>query len=324
VPPGFRTDLLRWQHLISAPWLAALIGDEPVVAAPLAGWRLLELGCDQLEAYLQGHIPGARYVDSHQLEQLPFWNKVPDAALRSLLDAEGIGPQTCVVVVGRNALAAARMAHLLLVAGVQDVRLLDGNFAAWQQAGLTLQQGPVPPPGPSAGLSLWPDSFPLRPDYLVDTEQVRALLKQSDSKVVSIRTRAEFMGETSGYDYIAARGEIAGAVWGRAGRDGDAHSMSAYQTDDGRMRPAAELEALWAGAGLDQFMRIAFYCGTGWRASLAFFYAWLMGWERISVYDGGWFEWSSDPANSVICRMAAPRETPSRLLSNPVTQTRPT
>jgi thiosulfate/3-mercaptopyruvate sulfurtransferase len=51
-------------------------------------------------------------------------------------------------------------------------------------------------------------------------------------------------------------------------------------------------------------MRIAFYCGTGWRASLAFFYAWLMGWEHISVYDGGWFEWSSDPANPVICRTA--------------------
>lgn len=29
-----------------------------------------------------------------------------------------------------------------------------------------------------------------------------------------------------------------------------------------------------------------------WRASLDFYYAWLMGWENISVYDGGWFEWS--------------------------------
>jgi len=269
---------------------------------------LLEVGCDQQEDYLQGHIPGARYVDTHQLEQPPFWNKVPDSALRSLLDAEGIGPQTGVVVVGRNALTAARLAHLLLVAGVQDVRLLDGNFAAWQQAAFALQQGPVPAHAVSAGPSLWPDSFPLRPDYLVDKEQVRSLLKQSDSKVVSIRTRAEFMGETSGYDYIDARGEIAGAVWGRAGRDGDAHSMSAYQTDDGCMRPAAELEALWAGAGLERSMRIAFYCGTGWRASLAFFYAWLMGWERISVYDGGWMEWSASDAvqGSASCAKMTP------------------
>ena len=48
-----------------------------------------------------------------------------------------------------------------------------------------------------------------------------------------------------------------------------------------------------------------FYCGTGWRASLAFFYAWLMNWERIGVYDGSWCEWSGDPANPVVCRFDA-------------------
>ncbi|WP_227625940.1 rhodanese-like domain-containing protein [Geofilum rubicundum] len=43
---------------------------------------------------------------------------------------------------------------------------------------------------------------------------------------------------------------------------------------------------------------MAFYCGTGWRGSEAWFNAWLMGWPKVSVYDGGWFEWSADPANS--------------------------
>ena len=28
----------------------------------------------------------------------------------------------------------------------------------------------------------------------------------------------------------------------------------------------------------------------GWRASETWFYAYLMGWPRIAVYDGGWFE----------------------------------
>ena len=39
---------------------------------------------------------------------------------------------------------------------------------------------------------------------------------------------------------------------------------------------------------------------TGWRASEAFFYAWLMDWKQISVYDGGWYEWSSDPKNPTV------------------------
>jgi thiosulfate/3-mercaptopyruvate sulfurtransferase len=42
---------------------------------------------------------------------------------------------------------------------------------------------------------------------------------------------------------------------------------------------------------------IPFYCGTGWRGSEAFYNAWLMGFPRISVYDGGWYEWSNDPGN---------------------------
>ena len=30
------------------------------------------------------------------------------------------------------------------------------------------------------------------------------------------------------------------------------------------------------------------------------FYAYLMGWQRIAVYDGGWLEWSQDPTSNPI------------------------
>jgi 3-mercaptopyruvate sulfurtransferase SseA len=70
------------------------------------------------------------------------------------------------------------------------------------------------------------------------------------------------------------------------------------------MRPAAEIARMWRASGIHAGLHVGFYCGTGWRASLAFFYAWLMGWERIAVYDGGWYEWSLDPANPVVCRVA--------------------
>ena len=38
----------------------------------------------------------------------------------------------------------------------------------------------------------------------------------------------------------------------------------------------------------------------GWRAGETWFYAYLMGWPRIAVYDGGWFEWSQDPVSNPI------------------------
>ena len=68
--------------------------------------------------------------------------------------------------------------------------------------------------------------------------------------------------------------------------------MSAYQLADGRMKPAADIVSQWREQGIAGDLRVGFYCGTGWRASMAFFYAWLMGWPRVSVYDGGWLEWS--------------------------------
>jgi thiosulfate/3-mercaptopyruvate sulfurtransferase len=65
------------------------------------------------------------------------------------------------------------------------------------------------------------------------------------------------------------------------------------------MRDYHEIEAHWRESGITSDKRVVFYCGTGWRASEAFFYAYLMGWKKVAVYDGGWFEWSRDEANPI-------------------------
>lgn len=296
---AFRPDLARWRQLLTPAWLAALIAGQPVAAAPDQGWRLFEVGCGAAADFERGHIPGAGYLDTCQFEQQPLWNKVSDQCLLALLLASGIDCDTCVILYGRNNLAAARAAHLLLYAGVRDVRLLDGGHALWQAAGLPQQQGAPRRYGAVADFGC---AFPARPDYLTDLAQARALLDREDGALVSIRTWNEFIGKISGYTYIAARGDIAGARWGRAGSGDDVNSMSAFHLPDGRMKPAAEISRLWQEAGIVPGQQTAFYCGTGWRASLAFFYAWLMDWQRISVYDGGWCEWSRDPDNPVVCR----------------------
>lgn len=299
-PFGFRRDLPRWRQLVTPAWIAALTAGAPQVAAPEGEWRLLEAGYGAREAFASGHIPGAGYLDTAQFEHGPLWNKVDDRSLLALLLAHGIRCDVTVVLYGRNNLAAARIAHLLLYAGVRDVRLLDGGFAAWRQAGLPLSCAPAPsyPSAASFGAV-----FPGRPAFLFDMPQTRAVLSRDDSVLVSIRTWNEFVGKTSGYSYIDARGDIAGAVWGRAGDDDDVDSMSAYHRADGRMRASAEIGLMWQAAGIRPARQAVFYCGTGWRASLAFFYAWLMGWDDIAVFDGGWCEWSRDGENPVVCRI---------------------
>jgi 3-mercaptopyruvate sulfurtransferase SseA len=302
LPLGFRRDLHRWRQLVTPAWVAGLVAGAPLVAAPANDWRLFEIGSGAADAFARGHIPGAGYIDTSELESGPLWNKVADEALEQLLLGHGIRHEVTVVLYGRNPLAAARAAHLMLYAGVADVRLLDGGFDAWGRAGLPLAPGPARayPQAFDFGVA-----FPFHPEYLVDMPQARRLLGDVEGALVSIRTWNEFIGKTSGYNYIDARGDIAGARWVRSGIDGDVNSMSAFHDGDGCMLPCFDIECMWADAGIDPGHRTVFYCGTGWRASLAFFYAWLMNWEDIGVFDGGWCEWSRDPANPTVCRFDA-------------------
>jgi molybdopterin synthase sulfurtransferase len=298
----WRADLPRWRQLVPARWLRALLGSQAVgAAAPTGDWRLFEVGEGPWDSARLQTIPGAAWLDVQRFEGGPLWNKVADDVLLRQLAALGIRHDTTVVLAGRKLVANARMAHLLLYAGVHDVRLLDGGTEAWAQAGgpLTQEAPAIPVPVSDFG----PDQ-PTHPHYLVNTAQVRDLLGRPGVTLASIRTWSEFVGQTSGYDYIAARGEIAGARWGHAGAEGDVNDMRWFHTPAGLMSGAAEITTLWRSQGIEAEQQVVFYCGTGWRASLAFFYAWLMGWEHISVYDGGWLEWSSDPGNPTINRQA--------------------
>lgn len=298
-------QLLRWQQLVTPAWLADL------TSGRLSGtgeWRLFEVDCGaQSELDAQGRIAAAGYLDINLLEQEPHWNKVDDATLLRVLLEHGISANSCVILYGRNMLAAARAAHLMLYAGVKDVRLLDGGLSTWCACALPLVCA-APRRYPAAPHFGAP--FPARPDYIIDIAQAMAHLCQPDADLISIRSWAEFCGMTSGYSYIEARGDIPGARWGRAGLDGDVNSMSAFQHEDGTMKPAHEIARFWRQAGIHRNRKNAFYCGTGWRASMAFFYAWLMGWDNISVYDGGWYEWSTLPrlpcARKIAAKMADP------------------
>lgn len=244
-------------------------------------------------------MPGAGLGLGALLSPVSKCRAVRARALRQLLLERGIRADTTVVLHGRNNLTAARAAHLRLYAGVSEVRLLDGGLANWTGAGLALERRP---PFHYPAASEFGASFPLHPEYLIDMRQAKALLRQPDGVLAGILTWNEFTGKTSGYPYIPARGDIRGARWGQAGDDDNVNSMSAFHKPDGTIKAASEFCRLWRLAGIHPGRKTAFYCGTGWRASLAFFDAWLMNWKRISVYHGGWHEWSRHPGNPVVCR----------------------
>ena len=306
--PGER--LPNYDKLVHPGWLKHLLDGGRPEAAPTSRFLLFHVNFGVPEEYEENHIPGALYLDTNQLESPVDWNSHSPEELDAALRALGITHDTTVILYGRDTegdadekwpgrragqISACRAALILRYSGVEDVRLLDGGYDAWVRAGNRLETTlRDPTPVHTFGVSI-----PQHPEVIVDIEEAKEILSAPDDAVlVSVRTWNEHIGKVSGYNYIRPAGRIAGDVWGNCGSD--AYHMQHYRNVDNTMRAYPEIAANWADAGITPDKWVAFYCGTGWRASETWFYAYLMGWQTIAVYDGGWYEWSADPINNPI------------------------
>ncbi|HBB6757146.1 TPA: sulfurtransferase [Citrobacter amalonaticus] len=292
--PARLQRLPHFEQLVYPQWLHDLQQGKAVTAKPAGDWKVIEAAWGAPKFYLLSHIPGADYIDTNEVESEPLWNKVPGDSLKAMLAKHGIRHDTTVILYGRDVYAAARAAQIMLYAGVKDVRLLDGGWQTWSDAGLPVERGTPAKvkPEPDFGVTI-----PAQPQLMLNMEQARGLLHRQDASLVSIRSWPEFIGTTSGYSYIKPKGEIAGARWGHAGSDST--HMEDFHNPDGTMRSADDIASMWKQWHILPDQHVAFYCGTGWRASETFMYARAMGWKNVSVYDGGWYEWSKDPKNPV-------------------------
>ncbi|MBD3257062.1 thiosulfate sulfurtransferase [candidate division GN15 bacterium] len=300
--------LPRYPQLVYPQWVKTLIDGNTPPEYDGQDFVICHTSYRYREDYESGHIPGAVHLDTESLEDSKTWNRRSPDELREALIRLGITRDTTVVVYGRFShpnnedeypgrlaghLAAMRCAQLLMYAGVQDVRVLNGGMAAWREAGyeMSTDEATLRPAADFGG------DIPQRPNLIVDTPEAQVLLESDNGELVSVRSWEEFIGHVSGYNYIDEVGRIPGAIFGNCGSD--AYHMENYRNIDHTMREYHEIAAIWAADGIVPDKHIAFYCGTGWRASEAFMHAYLMAWPRISVYDGGWMEWSSDPNNPI-------------------------
>jgi len=302
--------LPNYDKLVHSEWLRQVLEGERPEAAPAGRFLLFHVNFGVPEEYEEGHIPGALYLDTNLLESSDDWNRRSPEELEQALCSLGVTRDTTVILYGRDTegdanekwpgrragqIAASRAAMILRYSGVDDVRLLDGGYDWWVQAGYPLETV-VREPTP---VSSFGAQIPLRPEIIVDIDEAKQILAdRENAALVSVRSWNEHIGKVSGYNYINPAGRIAGDVWGNCGSD--AYHMQHYRNVDNTMRAYPEIASIWEEVGITPDKRVAFYCGTGWRASETWFYAYLMGWQRAAVYDGGWFEWSQDPINNPI------------------------
>ena len=300
--------LPRYTQLVSPGWLKQLLTTG--TAPEYSGDRFVLCHAHYRNRgdYEKGHIPGAVDLDTNFLESPETWNRRSPAELEKVLEALGIAEDTTVVLYGRFSfpdnldpypgsaaghLGAFRCAFIMLYAGVKDVRILNGGLQSWLDEGfeVTTDEGARHP------VEEFGAQVPGAPELAVDLPEAKAILASDDANLVSVRSWPEYIGEVSGYNYIEKKGRIPGSVYGDCGSD--AYHMENYRNLDHTTREYHDIEASWRRVGVTPDKHNAFYCGTGWRGSEAFFNAWLLGWPRVSVYDGGWFEWSNDPGNPI-------------------------
>ncbi|MGC9331318.1 MAG: sulfurtransferase [Bacteroidales bacterium] len=298
--------LPKYKYLVSAAWVNQLISGQKPPHYHHDKYVVVHAHYRNRDAYLSGHIPGAIDMDTLALEAPETWNRRSPHELKIALEKHGITSDTTVVLYGKfmfpdNAdefpgsaagdIGAIRNALIMMYAGVKDVRVLNGGFQSWKDAGFQIDKEDVSKrPVTDFGVEI-----PQKPELFVDIDEAKDILKASDAELVCVRSYPEYIGEVSGYNYIKAKGRIPGAVFADCGSD--AYHMENYRNPDYTTREYHEIEAIWRESNITPDKHLAFYCGTGWRGSEAWFNAWLMGWPKVSVFDGGWFEWSNDPAN---------------------------
>jgi molybdopterin synthase sulfurtransferase len=231
------------------------------------------------------HIVGAVAIRTDEIERAPQWNLVPIDELTSILASKGLVWNRTTVFYGEDPFAVARVVWAATFAGMADARWLWSGVRGWERAGGQIQ---------SSYTAVEPAVFgrvvPAHPEFLMSTSEVKEHLKNATADVVSVRSRQEYNGWVSGYSYIEAKGHIAGASWG-----GSASGWVKSDLSKTLKRAKADLAAVSQDPSRD----LVFYCGTGWRSSMAFLLARELGYESVSNYDGSWLEWTQDVENAI-------------------------
>ncbi len=299
-------NLSRYKNLVPASWVKSITKGEIPTEHNGGNTVICHSHYRNRDAYLTGHIPGAIDLDTLALENPRTWNRRTADEIKSTLKQHGITSDTTVILYGKymtpnNAddfpgssaghIGAIRNAFIMMYAGVKDVRVLNGGYQSWLDAGYDISYNDVE----KVEVKNFGITIPDKPELAVDVPKAKEMIASPDCELVCVRSWSEYIGEVSGYNYIEKKGRIPGAIFGNCGSD--AYHMENYRNVDHTIREAQEVESTWKNVGITPNKHIAFYCGTGWRGSEAFYNAWLMGWPNISVFDGGWFEWSNDPKN---------------------------
>lgn len=270
---------------VSPHWVDSVIKGKTDVK----DYRIFEASYGNDKQFKKGHIPGAVHINTNDVEsEANQWNLVTAKKMKQLLLKNGVTHDTTLIVYSTDISAACRVAFAALWTGVDNIKVVDGGYAGWQKDALKIQKGAAKKVTAAKDFGV---AVPAHPEYEIKTPADFKKQQKQDPKVILASTRSwkEFTGKTSGYSYIKAKGEPKGAVYTKASKTSSDVAYLVHK--DGTVKTADEVAPAWAKWGVTKDSNIDFYCGTGWRATVAFFITYQAEWQNVHVFDGGWYAW---------------------------------
>ena len=240
-------------------------------------------------AYLQGHLPGARYAHLDQDLSGPVTSssgRHPLPKPETLVDkirGWGIDDDSQVVVYDdAGGAIATRLWWLLRWLGHRRVAVLNGGIQAWQAASHALVQEQVSVRHGDikerTNNNMWVDIHALLDNY-----------RESGLQVVDARSELRFRGEEEPIDPVA--GHIPGAI---------NFPLEHNLDSSGRFRSADELRELWLAAlGSRSATTVVHSCGSGVSACHNLLAMEVAGLSGSLLYPGSWSEWIRDPKRPI-------------------------
>ncbi|MGP4023679.1 sulfurtransferase [Actinomadura sp. 3N407] len=268
--------------LIEVPALDRLLRRQTPVVLLDVRWHLA--GPPGIESYRKGHLPGAVFVDLDRDVAGPPGpggrHPLPEpVAFESAMRRAGVSEDSLVVVYDdADSMSAARVWWSLRYFGHQRVRVLDGGYRAWTEAGR-----PVSTVEPD----MKPGDFIADPGRLPVLDAEGAAELATAGVLLDARAAERYRGDQEPVDPVA--GHIPGAR--NAPTSGNVGV-------DGRFLPSDLLRERFAKLGATDALDVGAYCGSGVTAAHEILALNLAG-IPAALYVGSWSDWVRDPSNPV-------------------------
>ncbi|MCE5289681.1 MAG: sulfurtransferase [Nocardiaceae bacterium] len=254
--------------VVSTEWLSANLGNPHVrivAAAPNS------------RAFSIGRIPGAARLDCSQLFDVAQGDFVDGQAFAAIVGTLGIRRSDSIVLYGdQDNSSAALLMWLFTMFGHTNVSILDGGSSAWlgDDRETEFESADWPP-------SDYPAIARNDGPHRVSRDELRGLL--GNVTILDTRGASDYTGDVDASDEMTRTGHIpssinlpSSALRDSAGRFLDTGALAARLVDLPHDRPVIVYDRTAARAA-ETWLVLRF----------------LLDWNDVRVYDGGWNEWGN-------------------------------